>query len=85
MGMDLTDVARLLKESLRSDPNVQTVGIRPNNVIAYDKNPERFRERLTKDSFVVYTLNKPTKKELKIKTFQGYQVEWIKSGRLRLL
>lgn len=83
--MTVQEAAHSLNNSLRGkDPNVLVVAIVENNVAAYEKNPERFVEKITADSLVVYTYKEPTKKELELTSYEGFAVRWAESGEIVL-
>ncbi len=75
---------RLGKYLRASFNNIQAIGIRDNNETAYDANPEGFASKITEPSLVVYTTTNPTAEQKAFVAFDGFKVEWKKSGSFRI-
>jgi hypothetical protein len=84
MSDSIENIAHKLSLHLKSNPNVQTIGIRRNNVECYQQNPAWFKEEITEDSLIVYTFKKPSMKEQELNSFCGIKVVWRKLGSIRL-
>lgn len=83
--MTINEAGILLSREVRSRyNNIHVVGIRSNNVEAYDANPHLFAERITEDSLIVYTTKKPTKEQKTLEEFKGFKVRWMKNGKFRM-
>ncbi len=83
--MTLREAGSKLSKELRAKyTNIQSVGLRENNVEAYKANPERFAGEQKEDELVVYTTTKPNAKQLALTQYEGFKVEWIKIGKIRM-